>query len=235
MAVGCLALLAGVVGLVVLLLIRYEPKHYAHAPLCSGERSTHCSREFLTEASELHSAVEAEREWYGRFTDEQINSFLKEDFIKMGLAEQYLPEGVSDPRIVFEPDRIHLAFRLRNGVLCTVISMDMKVWLSEGEPNVVAVQLEGFRAGVLPISAQWLLEQLSEMGRQKGIEVNWYRHEGRPVALLRFQADQPHPTLQLQVVKIEQGAIVIQGRSNEPGPARTEVSLPEPPLKSGVN
>jgi hypothetical protein len=235
MAVGCLALLAGVVALVVLLLIRYEPQHYAHAPLSLGDRSTKCSREFFTEALDLHNAVEAEREWYGRFTDEQINSFLKEDFIKMGLAEQYLPDGVSDPRIVFEPDRIHLAFRLRNGLLCTVISMNMKVWLTESEPNVVAVQLEGFRAGVLPISAQWLLEQLSEMGRQKGIEVNWYRHEGRPVALLRFQADQPHPTLQLQAVKIEQGALIIQGRSNEPAPVRTEASLPEAPQKPAVN
>jgi hypothetical protein len=137
-----------------------------------------------------------------------------------------LPDGVSDPRVVFDEDRIRLAFRLRQSLLSTVISMDMRVWLARNEPNTVAVRLESFRAGVLPIAAHWLLERLSEAGRQNGIDVNWYRHEGYPVALLRFQADQARPTLVIQAVKIEKGAITLRGKSNDPT-NHVDLRLPE--------
>ena len=113
------------------------------------------------------------------------------------------------------PERMRLAFRYRSRLICTVVSLDLRIWLPKGESNVVAIQLEGLRAGALPFKAQWLLEQISEVGRQNGIEVNWYRHDGHPVALLRFQADHPRPTLQLKAVQLEEGRITIRGRSGD--------------------
>jgi hypothetical protein len=234
-AVGILALITAVVITALLLLIRYEPQYYTHARVTTSEQACVESHNFHVVVTGLISDINTEKQWDATFTDEEINSYLSEGFIQSGLAKQLLPDGVSEPRVVFEDDRIRLAFRLRQGLLSTVISMDMKVWLAKTEPNVVAVQLESFRAGVLPIAAHWLLESISETGRQNGIEINWYRHDGYPVALLRFQADQTHPTLVIQAVKTEKGRITIQGKSNEPGNAHAELPLPEGLLRMNGN
>src|SRR5207245_9637361 len=96
-----------------------------------------------------------------------------------------------------EPDKIRLAFRYHAGPWSTVITIDMRVWLAnKREPNVIALELQSLHAGSVPIAAQSLLEQISETARQNGIEVIWYPYNGNPVALLKFQANQPHPTIQ---------------------------------------
>jgi hypothetical protein len=213
--VGIVAFLALGLGTALVVLVRYEPHRYAAAPLPPLERQIERSREFVTEFFELIGATHGDREWYARFTDEQINSYLHQGFVQSGLSERLLPEGISEPRIVFEPQRIRLAFRYQTRLFSTVVSVAMRVWLPKGEPNVLALQLERFEWGVLPISAQWLLERISEVGRQNGIEVTWYRHNGHPVALLRFQTDQARSTLQLRAVQINQGEIHIQGRSTD--------------------
>ena len=91
----------------------------------------------------------------------------------------------------------------------------MRVWLTPREPNVIALELRGLHAGSLPIAAQSLLESVSETARQNNIEFTWYRHQGNPVALLRFQADQDRPTYRLDHLVLEQGVIRVDGRSVE--------------------
>jgi hypothetical protein len=213
------------------MVVRYEPKRYADAAIPPGPIRTEKSREFYTVFCGLLTALNNEHDWDARFTDEQINSYLVEGFVQSGLDRRLLPEDISQPRLVFEPDRIRLAFRYGTGFWSTIISVDIRVWLARGEPNVVALELEGFQAGFLPISAQSLLERISEVGRQNGIDVTWYRHNGHPVALLRFQADQPRAILQLQAVRFEQGAITIQIRANDSTPARTNPPVADAALQ----
>jgi hypothetical protein len=208
-AIGIVALLAGGGSAAAVLLLSYEPGHYARAAVTPGKQREKLSKDFQSEFSELLNGSG------GRFTEEQINSFLEEAFMRSGLGEKLLPDGVSEPRVVLEPERLRIAFRYRSSLLNTIVSISLRVWLPRAESNVVAVQIEGFRAGAMPFTAQWLLEHISETARQNGIEVNWYRHEGRPVALLRFQADSARPTLQLKAVQLEQGSITIQGRFAE--------------------
>ena len=126
-----------------------------------------------------------------------------------------LPDGVSWPRVRFEPDRIRLAFHYGRGLWATVVSIDLRVWQPVNEPNVVALELEGFHAGALPISAQSLLDQISEMLRQHNVQVTWYRHNGHPTAATKFQSDQPRPTAQLQQVELKPGMLVITGHSGD--------------------
>jgi hypothetical protein len=215
LALGISAFVACGAAGAVLVLVHYEPLRYARAAVPPGPARIKRSQEFYTEFSELISAIGGDREWDTRFTEEQINSYLNEGFVQSGLSERLLPEHISDPRVAIEPDRMRLAFRYGAGLWSTVISIDMRVWISPREPNAVALQLQGFHAGALPISAQSLLERISEVGRQNGINVDWYRHEGHPVALVHFQADQLHPTLQLRTIRLEQGRISIRGRSGE--------------------
>jgi hypothetical protein len=232
LAIGTFLVLACGGGAVVLVLLHHEPQQYRLAAVPPGADRAEHSKEFFTEFCQLMSSLSDDGPpnqpgWSARFTDVQINSFFDEQFVQSGLSEKLLPEGISQPRLVFEPDRARLAFRYGTGFWSTVISIDLKVWLAQGEANAVALELEGFHAGVLPIAAQSLLERISEVGRQNGIDVNWYRHNGHPVAILRFQADQPRPTLQLQAVQLKQGEITITGRSGDGPGARTQLLLPD--------
>jgi hypothetical protein len=232
MALGLAVVLIGGAGLVLFLVVGYEPDVYSQAAAPTGEARSQLSQDFLKEFSTLLSAPEAERDWYVNFTDEQINSYLDEGFIKEGLATRVLPDGISQPHVVFGPEKVRLAFRYGVGAWSTVISLDLRVWLAKGEPNAVALELEGIRAGALPISSQWLLEEFRKVGRDKnGLDLTWYRTNGHPVALLRFQADQPHPTLLLQGVRMEKGLLTIRGRSPESVSLNALLNLPGLALK----
>jgi hypothetical protein len=203
-------------GSTILALLRHEPKWYREALLPPGDLRTQRSQEFFTEFWDLIGST-SDKEWFGTFTDEQLNSYLEEGFKHSGLAARLLPEDISDPRVKIEPERLRIAFRYGRGAWETVVSVETKIWLPPREPNVAAIELIGFHLGAIPISVQSLLERLSEVGRANGIEVTWYRvpETGHPVAILRFQADQGRPTLQLQVVKLETGKITIHGKTVE--------------------
>lgn len=197
-------------------LLSYEPGHYTRGTIEPGHKRTELCTECVRELIEFWNALTNESEpWHCQLTDEQINCYLDEAFLHSGLAEKLLPEGISEPRVFFDSDHLRLAFRYRSRLLSTVVSLSLRIWLPKVEGNLVAVKLESLRAGALPFKAQWLLEQISEVGRQNGIEVTWYRHEGQPVALLRFQADQARSTLQLKAIQLERGKITIQGRSGD--------------------
>src|SRR4029077_19716374 len=124
-----------------------------------------------------------------------------------GLDTLTLPEGIAQPRLVFDKERVHLAFRYGRGLFSTVVSIDLRVWLVPKEQNVIALEVEGFRAGALPIATKSLLEKVAEVARAKGVSVNWYRDKGtgHAVAILRFQEDQPRPTFLLEAVELNPG------------------------------
>jgi hypothetical protein len=90
--------------------------------------------------------------------------------------------------------------------------------------NVICLEILGRKAGAMPVSAQSLLELISEQAR-KDIEVTWYRHEGNPVALLRFQNDRARPTFQLRRLELRQGMITIGGMS--PGTSPPPPNAPQ--------
>ncbi len=227
LAIGIAALLACGVSTVLFLLVRYEPKPYLEAAVPPGPERTDLSKTFTRDFTQLIiNVAQQEPEWDAKFTEKEINSYFAESFITSNLDEPLEREGISQPRVVIEPEKVRVAFRYGTGFWSTVIFIDMRVWLPENASNVVALQLIGFHAGALPISAQSLLERISEIGRQNNIDVNWYRHEGHPVALLRFQADNPHPTLELQAIHLEPGAITIQGRCTDGTPLRAFLQLP---------
>src|SRR5205823_2782932 len=120
-------------------------------------------------------------------------------------ADSLLPDGVSQPRVAFEQDRLRIGFRYGTSLWSTIVSIDFRVWLAKGEPNAVVLQLKGVHAGSLPISAQSLLENISEALRRYNVQVMWYRHQGYPTAVVKFQTDQPRPTCQLLQLDLKPG------------------------------
>jgi hypothetical protein len=209
LGLGILVLLAAGVTAGLVLLLRHEPAFYRRHALPPGpERQQHCGA-FKAEFSQLLDGVlnQPQPGWYAEFSDTQINSYFEED----GERTLKLPECIASPRIAIQADTVRLGFRYGRGWCSTIISIDMRVWLAPKEPNVIALELQALHAGALPVSAQSLLERISDAVRQRNLNVTWYRHNGNPVALLRFQIDQPKPTLHLQELQLRPGMILIRG------------------------
>ena len=222
LAAALVLLLAAGGAAALLVLARREPDWYAAAATTPGPERADRSRAFKEVFVRVLNGAKHEREWGGTLTDAQVNSYFEEDFVGEGYDRLLLPEGISRPRVRFEPDRLRLAFHYGRGLRSSVVSIDLRIWLPPPEPNAVALELEGFHAGAVPISAQSLLEKIAEVARKNGIDVSWYRYRGHPVALVRFQPDQPRPTFQLRAVQLTDNTLLIQGRSIDSAP-------PEPP------
>jgi hypothetical protein len=209
--VTALVVVAGVAALV----LRYEPLFYREGLCPPGpERKKH-SLEFVNSALQLTADSRDKSRWASRFNTEQVNSYFAENLVSdgEGKMKELLPEGISDPRVSFGDGKVRLAFRYGTRPWCTVVSVDIRVWLVPNERNVVALEIESVRAGLLPISVQTMLERLAETIRQhnRSMEFTWYRYNGHRVALLRLQADRVVPTIRLDQVDLHDGVLTIQG------------------------
>jgi hypothetical protein len=214
-------LILGGIGTGVALLVRHEPGFYRRCAMEPGpERKRLCNvfaNHVLNLFNNIMSGPSGTKSdlWYVDYTEAEVNAYFREKFAADWPSLER--RGVSDPRIVFEPDRIRLGFRYGTEPWDTVISLDMQVWLAPNETNVVLVEFLGRHAGSLPISARSLLDNIAEQIRVNNVDVTWYRHNGNPVAMIRFQSDKPRPTFQLRGIALEKGRIVIRGLSLEPG------------------
>jgi hypothetical protein len=224
LASGVLLLLVVCVATAAVALIRHEPAFYVRAARSPGTARKQLSNEFYAQCCTLKYNMDETREWAGQFTDDQVNSYLQEGFRTSRVEEVTLPDGISDPRVVFEADRLRLGFRYGRGLWSTVVSIDLRVWVAKGEPNVIGLELQGMHAGSLPISSQSLLDYVFEVARRQNVDVTWYRYEGNPVAILRFQNRRSRTTVQLQQLELHPGKLMIQGRSVDPTPSHSPTS-----------
>jgi hypothetical protein len=225
---GLLLLIAGI-GLCIGLVVRHVPNFYRQRAIPPGKARVDQSEAFLkTFIFKLMDGIDNGRKsWEATFTEEQINSFFAEDMLKPAFAEKLqFPDTISNPRVALGPDSIRIGFRYGSASLSTIISINAKVWLAPKDINVVAVELDGLHAGALPISAQSVLDQISEIARRRNIEVTWYRNKGNPVALLRFQGDRRQPTVRLTQLKVSEGQITFGGASTDQ--TRRIISPPAP-------
>jgi hypothetical protein len=206
----CLAVLV-VVGMPLLVLLRSQPDFYRRGAMPPGDLRKQRSKEFIGQFVHLLNDPREYRVWGARLTDSQINSYFEEDFLRPGdFGHSFFPE-VNAPRIAFENERIRFGMRYGVGWWTTILSVDLRVYLAAHEANVVVVEIERIRAGALPISAQSILERISEVARRQDIEVTWYRRQGRPVALLRFGAGRSDSGVQLQRLQLQDGTLTISG------------------------
>ncbi|MCI0457364.1 MAG: hypothetical protein L0Z62_10380 [Gemmataceae bacterium] len=217
MALGILVLAGLAVVGVLAVMARQVPEFYERARPPAGQQRQRQSKAFYTEVGRLLGQIDSRLPvWGATFTEAQLNSYFEEDFLTHHLAEKLLPESVKAPRVVIEQDKIRLAFRYGTPPWSTVISLDLRIWLAPKERNVVVLELQSLHAGSLPISAQSLLEQLSEMIRKRNIDVTWYRHNGNPAAVLRFQNDQARPSFLLRKLELRNGTLTVVGSSIKP-------------------
>jgi hypothetical protein len=232
--VGIIVLAIGATTGTLVLMVLHEPEFYRRSGIPAGEQRQKWSREFRREALDLYSGITGYKNWGARFSEQQINSYLAEDLLRTGGVERAaFPEGFSDPRVSIDQDRIRLGFRYGGKRWSAIVSIDLRVWLVENEPNVIALQVEQMRVGSLPITVQSLLERFAEAVRrqdiEKDIEMSWYRHNGKPVALVRIAPGRKDPAVQLLQVKMHPGMMSLRGADrSKPSAGETGGPTPRP-------
>ncbi len=190
----------GVTGFV---MARYEPPFYRRSQLPPSEERKRLATELASDlTNELFNGIANEGDWQVHPTQNMINAFLAEDMLKKSTSSNPWPEWMSEPRVGLENGLVHFGFRYGVGGISTVVSMEIRPWLAAQDPNVLALEFVSLHAGAIPISKQWLLERFTEAGRPLKIDVNYYRYNGHPVLVLRFQSDHTNPTFQLREVKV---------------------------------
>jgi hypothetical protein len=200
------------------LMVKRVPGFYEQAEMPSGERRTELSREAYARWFQGARDLETrEPVWEMSFSAEQMNAYFQEDYFLHG-GDDNLPEGFSAPRVKIEDGKMRLGIRYGSGVTSTVLSLEVKLWLVENEINVLAMEIVSLQAGSLPLSTGTLLDYISEAARRENIDITWYRHEGHPAAIMRFQADLTRPTFQFDRVELKDGRLTIAGRSTDPVP-----------------
>jgi hypothetical protein len=214
--------------------LRHEPTFYERAQVPAGAERKKLSDSFFNGVAQLLADVTKNRDggkWRHSFTEAQINSFFEEDFVRWGEADNFRKHGVSAPRILLEDDKLRLAFRYGTGFWSTVVSYDLRLWIVPREPNTIAVQILSRRLGALPLSSQALLSEMAEVARRHNInmETTLYRHEGYPVALVRFQSDGSRAPTSLHCLKINAASLIVAGGSSDgDAPACPDKKCPTP-------
>jgi hypothetical protein len=186
LSVGLMGLLAVTIPGLVWVSLTHQPDFYrAVVRLPRGERAVN-ARRFVAQSLQLRNDICNEPTWEAIFTDQEVNAWLAEDLVTH-FADQ-LPPEMHEPRVVFELDRITLAFQVDQGPLSSVIWVVARPRIPEG--NVIELTLEKIRAGVLPVPADRILDRITAHARDHGLDVQWRRgEEGFPIATIRYTPD----------------------------------------------
>ncbi|MCO6455148.1 MAG: hypothetical protein J5I93_07600 [Pirellulaceae bacterium] len=209
----CLGLLAaaGVAAWLIYRATQQVPEFYEQVLLVEPQVQEEAGEELEQQVLQLHNEVAEAGDWEAVFTEEQINGWLASD-----LPEKFsriLPAGVSDPRVLVEPQQARVACRYESPQFRSVIWLDLDIQLTD-EPNVLAVRVRQARAGRLPLPLKTFLEQISQQASAADVEVRWTQSEGDPVALVTVptQHEQyPRREIHLDEVELREGVVYLAG------------------------
>jgi hypothetical protein len=190
--------------------LTYEPSYYRDMVLLTRAQRAGKAKKFVAQSLQLRNDICNEPSWEAVFTDQEVNAWLAEDLVTH-FADQ-LPPEVRDPRVLFELDRITLAFLLKQGGVQSVITVIARPRVPGG--NTVELTLEKIRAGILPVPADHVLDRIIEYARYHGVDAEWTRKEGYPVVLMRYTPNLEREDVLLEELQIRTGQIRLAGRSD---------------------
>jgi len=204
-----LAVLAAVPAMIWVSLT-HKPKFYRAMVQVSREQREAKARRFVAQSLQLRNDICNEPVWEAVFTDQEVNAWLAEDLVTE-FADQ-LPPEVHEPRVMFELDRVTLAFELDQRPVSSVIWVVARPRVVA--PNVLELTLEKIRAGMLPVPAEKVIDRIVEHVRAHGLDVRWKRVAKLPVVVLKYTPHSERDDVQLEQLQIRDGAIRLAGRSN---------------------
>jgi len=155
---------------------------------------------------QLVEEIERSDRWSEQFTEQQINSWLAEEFDKAEFS--WMPRSVRDPRVKLDDGTMHLAFRIETKRLQGVVSCELKPWVSG--PNQIAVAIRFVRLGLVPISMESLVQRLAGRVGLNGWLVTWQRESGHDVVVVNLDRGEPVQPI-LETIELEPGVLRIAG------------------------
>ncbi|MGQ0633510.1 MAG: hypothetical protein ACT4QC_02775 [Planctomycetaceae bacterium] len=218
-----IALAAGALVLVacgVWSVLTYQPAFYRAelANPATTEQRLKQAKPFTQAVVQLVDRALRDERWSQQFSEQSVNSWLAAELPEH--YAQWLPSGVEQPRIRFEDELVRVAFRTRRGPWSGVISARLRVWVPA--PNQLACEIEQLLAGLVPLPAEALLNDLVEDLNRARWSVEWRPSENADVLLVHFGRSTPDaepgaiPTL--ETVELGRGRLRITG-GMQPGAA----------------
>jgi hypothetical protein len=204
--------------------LTYQPSYYRDIFSLPRDQREVSAKHFVAQSLQLRNDICNEPTWEAVFSDKEVNAWLAEDLVTH-FADQ-LPPEVHDPRVLFETDRVILAFQLEKGGVQSVITVVARPRVPEC--NTVELTLEKIRAGILPVPADNILDRITEHARNRGVDVQWNRRDGYPVVIMRYTPNLNREDVQLEEIDIRSGQVRLAGRSDR---AKGTVQAPRLPSR----
>ena len=202
--------------------LTHEPAFYRKL-VGRGQRAASAKR-FVSSSLQLRNDIVNEPTWEAVFSDDEVNAWLAEDLVTH-FADQ-LPPEVHEPRVLFELDRVTLAFELDRGPLRSVVWVVARPRVPRD--NVLELTFEKFRAGILPVPPDQVLDRIVERARAGGLDVSWKREGKEAVATIRYSPADGRDDVKLERVRISAGELLLAGRSDR---SRGRIGMPTLPTR----
>jgi hypothetical protein len=204
--------------------LTYQPTYYrAMIDLPRAQRDEN-AKQFVASSLQLSNDIRNEPNWEAVFSDQEVNAWLAQDLLTH--FAEHLPPEVRQPRVVFETDRIVLAFQYRQSGIETVITVMAKPRVSRD--NTVELTIEAVRAGILPVYADGVLDRITGHAQSRGIDVSWTHREGYPVVTLYYSPNLQREDVRLETLQLRSGQIRLAGRSDK---SKGEIAPPRLPTR----
>ncbi len=119
---SCVGLgILAVIPLGIWLSLTYQPSYYREMVLLTAEQGAGQAKKFVAQSLQLRNDICNEPTWEAVFSDQEVNAWLAEDLVTHFLDQ--LPPEIHEPRLLFELDRVTLAFQLRQRGVESVITV----------------------------------------------------------------------------------------------------------------
>lgn len=208
-------LLGTLAALALVLLGTYQalvtvPGEYRQVVEADPEQQREASDELLQQAAALASDLRQQRDWEAWFTETRINGWLAVDLIEN--HPNALPEGISDPRVVFREKTVSIYCRTHRGGTETVLTLVVEPYLDE--PNVLGLRFRKARAGLLPLPLGTIVEQLGDAAGDLELKLTWRQTDGDPVALVTIpEMLDDGKALRIEHLEVRDGELYAAGSS----------------------
>lgn len=214
---GCLGGLAVVLAIVGMLL-KYEPGFYRQrsAPGATdagggGGDVEALARRALTKASAWHASISRPGRWDAAISADEINAWLAVDLPRN--HPRWLPQGVSQPRILLQPKHVSLATRVGYGPLTSVVWLDFEILLRD--VNQLTIVLDRASLGAIPLPRTPILRELARRISKLGMVTDLRRLDGRMVLMVYIPSthDAGATSYWLESLAIDAGELLVAGET----------------------
>lgn len=208
-------------GAVVLLLVitlflrawKFEPSFYQTALRLPEPQARQLSDKLLERLGAISGSVQRTGPWQALVSSDEVNGWLATDFAE-NLADA-LPQGMSEPRVQIDRDRVRLGCRYGRGWSATVVHLEVEPFQVSKE--AVGLRIHAVRAGALPAPLGSLLEGITDAARNAGWSLAWEQSGACPTAILHTDLRRRDGRCQrIEAVSLVDGKLYLAGCTERP-------------------